>query len=35
MKVVYTSKTGFTEQYATFLASTLGCEALELKEALS
>lgn len=35
MKVVYTSNTGFTEQYARFLASTLGCEVLELKDALS
>ncbi|MBE5732156.1 MAG: hypothetical protein E7353_03875 [Clostridiales bacterium] len=35
MKVVYMSNTGFTEQYARFLASTLGCEALELKDALS
>ncbi len=35
MKVVYTSNTGYTEQYARYLASTLGCEALELKEALS
>jgi hypothetical protein len=35
MKIVYTSKTGFTEQYARHLATTLGCEALELKEALS
>ncbi len=35
MKVVYTSNTGFTEQYAKYLASTLGCEALNLKDALS
>lgn len=35
MKIVYTSNTGFTEQYARHLADTLGCEALELKEALS
>lgn len=34
MKVVYTSNTGYTQQYAEFLAHTLGCEALNLKDAL-
>lgn len=31
--VIYTSKTGFTEQYAQHIAKRLGCEALPLPQA--